>query len=231
MKNSGSNSGPSPALIRRVEADGALTFDFAPRILDYLRTKGDTSESEASQRLRVVDVPLKPEARIRFDPKQGLEINTGYPVDGEPDRMVSLEDFDTTADGNYVLAGDTFRPIERGVNDKVKAWLQQPFRRLSLDQIPEFFLRDLVLIKKEFNAVLIDDAEKIRILADVVTPVVRVEIKQPGWLDFKIEYDHQGIFLPDGLLPRATGKPFIQLDDFDLAQGRPGGGRKNAAVR
>lgn len=196
-----------------IASDGALSFSFAPRILGYLRTKGDTSESEKSGRLRVETDPLEPMARIRYDPQQGLEIGVGYSLDGDPDHLVSTDEVPTTADGEYGIFGDTFRPMKPGLTEAAKEWLKQTVRRVERQDIPEFFLRDLVLLKQEFKAVLIDEAQKIQILDDTVKPVVRVKSTEPGWLDFQIEYDYAGHRLPEGLLPKMVDHRFVQLDD------------------
>ena len=197
----------------QIDPDGTLLFDFAPRILGYLRTKGDTSETERSGRLHIADKPLEPVARINYDPQQGLEINTGYALDDDPNRLVSAEDLLTTADGEFAVVGDEFRPIKPGLSDKAKAWLKEAVHRIDRDKIPEFFLRDLVLLKRDFNAVLVDEAQKIHVLDEAIKPVVRVKSTEPGWLDFQIEYECAGYPLPDGLLPKMTGQQFVELND------------------
>ena len=195
-----------------VASDGALLFGFAPRVLSYLRVKGDTNETEPSSRLHIDDTPLKPTARISYDPQQGIEINTGYALDDDPDHLVSADDLPITADGDFAIIGDEFRPIKPGLSDKAKMWLKQAVQHVDRDKIPEFFLRDLVLLKRDFNAVLVDDAQRLRVLNEAIKPVVRVKSSEPGWLDFQIEYECAGYPLPSNLLSKMTGE-FVELND------------------
>lgn len=205
-----------------IAPDGSMLSRFSPHILSYLRTKGDATESEQSERLQINDKPLEPTAHIRYNPQQGLDVEVGYmPHDTNANHPISIDQLPTTDDGNYIISGETFYPLKQDLPPEAQKWLKQRIHHIDLQGIPEFFLRDLVLLKENFNAVLIDEAHKIKVLDDTVTPVVRVTSHEPGWLDFKVEYDYAGLVLPERLLPKMGAERFIQFDDTTWLQVDP----------
>jgi len=192
--------------------NGRLSFGFAPPMLNYLRTKENIRETESSEKLQVRDKPLAAAAQIDFNPQAGLTVTTGYhdPVTQE---MLPAEAFHKTAVGDYVMIGDTFMPLPPPPSDTVKKWLAQPTIQVANRDIPEFFQRDLVLLKKEFSAVLTDKANEIQIVDDAFKPFIKVDKNEQGWLDFEVDYKVGGMTLPHTFLKEKTNEPFIQLDD------------------
>lgn len=192
--------------------NGRLSFGFAPPILNYLRTKENIGETESSEKLKVHNTPLAATAQIDFVPQDGITIKTGYqdPVTKE---MVSVASLPRTIDGEYVIVGDIFMPLPIPPNDIVKEWLDKPVTRIANRDIPEFFQRDLVLLKKEFSAVLTDKANEIQIVQDSFKPLIKVDKNEQGWLEFEVDYKAGNVTLPHSILKEKTNQPYIQLDD------------------
>lgn len=195
----------------RLEGNGRLSFDFIPPILAYLRTKENIGESDTSAKLTIRDKPLTAAAQIDFDPQVGLTIKTGYqdPISQE---IVSMVNAKQTAEGNYVLVGDTFMPTPPLVNNAQK-WWERSTTLVTVRDIPEFFQRDFVLLKKEFSAVLTDRASQIQIIDEPFKPVVKIDKDERGWLDFYVGYEAGDVTLPHDLLAQAHNDPYIQLNE------------------
>lgn len=196
----------------QIDGDGRLSFDFAPPVLTYLRTKENLGESEASEKLKVLNKPLAAVAHIDFDPQQGITVKTGF-QDPDTKQIEPAGSMRKTADGQYALIGDTFMPLPPSPTEEVKKWWEQPITRVALQNIPEFFQRDLVLLKNEFTAVLTDMAGQIQIVNEPFKPVVKVDKGERGWLDFEVAYEAGGFTLPHELLMKAKSEPYLQVDE------------------
>ncbi|MEI6291394.1 MAG: DEAD/DEAH box helicase, partial [Chloroflexota bacterium] len=85
---------------------------------------------------------------------------------------------------------------------------------IPLHQIPEFFQRDLIVLKQEMNAVLTDSVNQIRIINSEFKPVVTVKKESAGWLDFNITFESSGFHLPQSILEKAKAEneKYIQLE-------------------
>jgi SNF2 family DNA or RNA helicase len=191
--------------------DGSLVFDIEPPQLIYLRKK-NIPETPDAKTIKVLDKAIKPTAELSFDPKQGLEVKAGYKLKDQ-DRLIPAEELRITKDGNFTRLGNTFVPIEK-TSSETENILKKKTVYYSLNDIPEFFLRDFVLIKKEFNAVLTDQADQIQIVTSPLTPLVKVTKDPQGWLDFDVQYNSKDFVLPRDLILKAreNGKKFIQVD-------------------
>lgn len=199
------------------DGDGWWEFAFAPPILDYLRQKPNIEETEASSALHIEKEPLKPAARIDYNPKKGMIVETGY-EQTESEKLVPLTDLPRTQDGQYVVMGDAFRPIVTPKNANVRELLQSGRTVIDLDDIPEFFKRDLVLIKKEFDAVLTDTATRIDVLPGKAQSYVRVNKTRQGWLDFDVRFTVGSVEIPWDLLPKQGGVQYIQINEMTWAK-------------
>lgn len=190
-----------------------LIFDIKPPILSYLRTKSNVAETAVVQRLQVSDKPLLPTVAVDFKPGKGAVVATGYKVPGE-DKVVPANALQTTADEGFVRVGDTFVPRPKSLSETAKEWLQRPLHHIAPDNIPEFFQRDLVLLRKEFSAVLTDLAAEIRIIETPFQPVVKVDKDEKGWLDFKVTYEADDITLSHHLLAKQSDQQYVQIDEI-----------------
>lgn len=197
----------------KIDKNGRLLFSFAPPMLNYWRSKDNMGESEASEKLKVRDKPLKVTAQVDFDPKEGITVHTGF-EDPETHQLQSVDALQTTADGEYARIGDTFIPIPKPPSEAAQKWWEQSVTKVSKQDIPEFFQRDLVLLKREFTAVLTDMASQIQIISEPFKPVVKVDKDKGGWLDFEVSYQAGGFTLPHGLLNKSADEPFVQLDEM-----------------
>ncbi len=194
-----------------IRDDGALVFEVSPPILRYLRTKPQITEGESSQRLRVSDEPLRPTAKVEFDRRTGLTVQVGYALDDSGD-IIPEDQLHKTTDGGYARLGNTFVRLPDKLSDKARELLQRPTHQVPLSNIPEFFTRDLVLIKKDFNAVLTDLANLILVLDEPLKPVVRVDRGEQGWLDFRVEYQAGALRIPHDLLSQKAGQKYCQVN-------------------
>jgi hypothetical protein len=205
-----------------IHPNGTLVFDIEPPVLRYLRKKNipETNKSEAVQ---IQDKPARPTANVSYEPAQGIKIETGYQIEGS-EGLIYAQDLHTTRDGKYTRIGNLFVPLEK-VNSQVKELLDRKITRVLPKDIPEFFLRDLVFIKKEFNAVLTDLVGQVHVITDPLEPVVNVTKDPQGWLDFNIVYNARGFVLPLGLISEAKKQQlnYIQLDDLTWVQFDPKG--------
>ena len=197
-----------------------LVFDIKPTILAYLRTKDNVAESAVSQWTKISDKPLQATATVDYNPDEGLRVSIGYKLPGE-ESVIPAKDIQGTADPDYVKVGDTFVPRPKSLSDRAKVWLERPFQRVAPHHIPEFFQRDLVLLRKEFSAVLTDLASQIQIIEKPLKPVVKVDKNEKGWLDFTVTYEAPGVALPHDLLAKQQERPYIQPDPFTWVKNDP----------
>jgi SNF2 family DNA or RNA helicase len=85
--------------------------------------------------------------------------------------------------------------------------LRRVRRRVRPDHIPEFFKRDLVLLKTEMGAVLTDEASRLKVVKLPAAPRVRVQTSsEPGWLDFQVDYEVEGHAISLEAVRGAEGK-------------------------
>lgn len=169
-----------------VTEDGTIISDVYPTVLNYLRRMENISEDQASKRIRVQDLTLKHLAKVSYDPAEGIHVKAGYDVPGHDD-VVRLGDLKKSPDGEYVRSEDSFYRVP-DESPKVREWIETQERTIGLEDIPEFFKQDLVLLKSNFNAVLTDQAKGITIIEEKPQPIVKVDIDERGWLDFEVDY-------------------------------------------
>ena len=177
----------------KVLPDGRLIIDVFPPLLKYLRKKENVEEKEASQRLKIYDSPAYA-AEIDFNPNSGLLVKTGY-KDPESSKFISHKELEPSV-GGYSKRGDSYFHIPIEKDHEIKKWSDVELKRIPLDNIPEFFKRDLVMLRSKFDAVLTDQAALIKVINTKPMSIVKVASGEPGWLDFKVEYKTGKWFLP-----------------------------------
>ena len=64
-----------------IDNEGRIISDVCPPVLQYLRKKLQVKESARSKELKTSDKPLKPTAKINFNPEKGIGIETGLSTD------------------------------------------------------------------------------------------------------------------------------------------------------
>lgn len=199
-----------------IDYEGRLISDVCPPVLKHLRTKPQVEESTRSKELKISDKPLKPKAKINFKPGKGLVVKTGLSIDKKQD-LISPQQLKPTIDTNWVQHKKTFYPYPAKEVPLVNKWLLTQYRTVPLDGIPEFFLRDLVLLKTKFEAVLNEEAKMIDIVKDPFKPEVYIDANEKGWLDFKVEYRVGRFKLPHNLFQNKNDK-FIQANKNSWVQ-------------
>jgi hypothetical protein len=178
-----------------------------------LRKKKNIAESDSSVVLHVSQTPLKPSARITFDPQQGMIVNAGFEL-SDQEELAPLDALPKTQDGAYAVIGDAFRPIGRASSPAAQSWLDRGTSIIAPDDIPEFFQRDLVLLRNEFSAVLTDLAATVRVVDETIQPTVHVQKSSGGWLDFSISYRAGDVVLPPYLLASLSQEnKYVQVDE------------------
>jgi len=200
------------SLSPEVQSDGQIRFELTPSILTYLRKRG-AREGERSSRVRIHTQALKRKAQISYDYNQGLHIRAGYEVPGHSG-IALLKEMRPTADSAYARVGDEFYPYPVEEDANIKRWIEAGETRVGLDEIPDFFKRDLVLFKNNFEAVLTEPASRIRILDERFRPIVQVGMGTPGWLEFQVSYEVGKYRLPHNLFKNRKGKQtYVQIDE------------------
>lgn len=200
------------ALNPQTGKDGRLVAKISPSILKFLRTTDGLREDPTSKQIEILDRPPEPGAEISYNPKDGVHVRTGYHIQGLQG-LVPLSALQPTPEKSYARIGQTYLPTPQEADPKVTEWLRLEERTIPLKDIPEFFARDLVLLRSNFKAVLDDKARAIKVHD---RGQVRVEIStgEPGWLDFQVNYIAGEYVLPWDVFRKAEGK-YVQVDDFD----------------
>jgi superfamily II DNA or RNA helicase len=193
-------------------ADGALRFEVTPPILRHLRQKSTVHELPSSQALRIADQPLRPIAKIHFDARHGIQVEAGYDGDGAG-ALTPADQVHKIGDGAFVRIGNLLAPLAAQLNQTAQTFLNRVVTHVAPEQIPEFFTRDLVLLKHDCNAVLTDMAKQIRVIEPTNAPVVSVHKTPGGWLDFKVEYEAGEELWAQSTLMNAGGARYRRVND------------------
>lgn len=195
-----------------VDDNGALGFAITPPILTFLRQRPTVAETDAAREIAVREEPLQPRAHIDYDPNRGLQIETGYQVDSAAG-LTPADQLQRIGDSDYVRIGKTLTTLLKPLSAAGQALLAGGKAQLPVDQIPEFVLRDLVLIQHEFNAVLTDLARQVQVVTQPLQPTVRVNQAAGGWLDFQVDYKIGDRSWAQSVLQNKRAGEYTQLDD------------------
>lgn len=195
----------------KITKNGRILCEVPPPILRYLRRKSQVKESENSKKLVIHEEPLRRRVEINYDPATGLHIKTGYEMPGF-EITLPKSSLKVTPDGEYVKIGYDFFKYPREENPLVKEWIDAEYIHVDLDHVPEFFMRDLVLMKLHFKAVLNEEAEKIRVIEDDFIPRISIDTGEKGWLDFSVQYQVGNYILPHNLVER-TQNNYLRLNE------------------
>jgi len=150
---------------------------------------------------------LKASANISFNPDTGLEIKTGFKTDNS-EEIIPKNKLNKSIDGKYARIGKNFIPLP-DIGENFQEWFDdEEIKSIPLDEIPEFIQRDLVIIMNEFNAVLTDLVKEINIVRDPIKPVVYIDNKSRGWLDFNILFFAGEILIPPDLLEKKNKEDY-----------------------
>lgn len=198
-----------------IRDNGDLVVRFLPPALEYLRKRPDVQETGNSSKVTVSKDPLQPAAVIDYEPQYGARVTAGYQrTDDDP--LVRKSELDLTHDGGYARFGNTFHPVKPAHSEVADRWIEQETTSINLAGVPEFFSRDLVLLKSEMSAVLTDRAQRVQVVSTPIKPRVTVEQEEPGWLDFSIDYKVGRHVLPEDTIKRTLKqeRSHAQVSDY-----------------
>lgn len=196
-----------------IEENGRMHFEVCPPVLNYLRSKKHlvNESSKSKDEVKIFDEPLKPSVRIDYDKNSGLKINAGYSQEGNKE-IVSQENLSITPDGGYVRIGNKFYPVQENIDSETKHLLDIKQKTVLLDEIPEFFKRDLVILKTKLTVNLSKDASAITIIDKPFKTTISIDKDEKGWLDFKIDYAVGDFEIPHNAVV-GSNKEYLHLDD------------------
>lgn len=169
---------------------------------------------DQAQGITVIDTGEMPEMQIAYNAQKGLDIYTGYR--DEYGVLTQAKPIVPLAARDYVLAGRRIIRLPASLSNDARKLLEEGHFSLAIAKIPEFFVRNLVIYKKDFKAVLVDQANRIHIVGTEdapLRPVVTLDHSVPGWLDFKVHYEAGDMVLPYELLPKGLTEKFHRVDD------------------
>jgi SNF2 family DNA or RNA helicase len=182
---------------------GDIFFAFNPSTLQSLRRLLKVSETERSRVVRTrTGTPISA-VTVDYDPSKGATVKPEY--EDQSGRIIP---------SSAVERGEGYLKIDEDyylLDEASQRALTLAEKGVPLGDIPEFFLRDLVLLKTSFNAVLTDGARKVTIIEEDQPPTVLISYEEPGWLDFNIVYDPK---TDTPGLPQSNDGGYVKSDSY-----------------
>ena len=203
------------SLAPAVQEDGTLVCDVYPPVLQYLRKKPyKVRETERAKALRIADEPLEPAIEVDYRPEEGLRVKAGY-YDEQSGRVLKEDELHRIERGprRYARIGNTIHPLREIARPEVRKWMAAGERVIPHRKIPEFFVRDLVLLKTRMKAVLTDEAAGIQVIEAPMRPVIRLDLDAPGWLDVRLEFETGGFKIPPEILASRRVPKYVQVKE------------------
>ncbi len=105
-----------------------------------------------------------------------------------------------------------FYPIQEKIDLETKHLLDVKQKIVSLDGIPEFFKRDLVVLKTKLTVGLTENAAAINIIDKPFKTQIFIDKDEKGWLDFKVDYTVGQFKIPHNTVA-GLNKEYIHPDD------------------
>jgi hypothetical protein len=107
---------------------------FLKKDIHQLEDAFNVELADSTKAIKILDEPMKPTAVIDFNPERGLDVQTGYSVEGI-DGLVHVSDLSKTADGKYAIFSDTFVALPSNLGNKAKAYLKDNPRLPQLREL------------------------------------------------------------------------------------------------
>ena len=214
-----------------ISKKGTLIMQLRPSVLKFLRTRKGVQETNSCRELDIKEKSLKKALHIDYDKNTGLVLNGGYKNEWSG-KFVPGRELDHTHDRRYARFGNTFIPLPppcESEGPKVSVGSESSYpsdgqppdswecvddKIIPLHGIPEFFTRDLVLVKMDHEAVLTQQAKAIEIHDDGFRPYVHVRSAEPGWLEFDVRFGNDTYQLPSAdIRETKTENDYVQVND------------------
>ncbi len=189
--------------LKPVYKSGDIFFAFNPASLQSLRRLLKVNETQRSRGIRTRTGSPISMLTVDYDPVKGVTVKPEF----EDQSGNSLPPSSVQRGGGYLKVDDEYYLLD----EASQRALTLAERGVPLGDIPEFFLRDLVLLKSSFNAVLTDGARKITIIEEDQPPMVLISYEEPGWLDFNIVYDPK---TDTPGLPQSNDGGYVKSDNY-----------------
>jgi len=198
--------------------DGSARFATNPRIVSYLRSKGSLQESEESRRFRLTEKRLVPTALLDFVPGSGLHLRTGLAFEGEHEIM-PLATLPEPSEAGYMRIGDELASAPDDLSPAVHEYLQQPDRRISLPDVPDFWREEKPRIEKLLACWHTAAVKKLSFHSRSSRPNLELSMDEPGWIGMRLGCEMGGRDVPLEVLERIGDQGWAQLDEFTWLEG------------
>ncbi|MCA9442534.1 MAG: hypothetical protein KC964_17155, partial [Candidatus Omnitrophica bacterium] len=159
--------------------------------LNDLKQDSEVELTPEAGQVSIHKTPLKPLVEVDFDPDEGVEVRTQFQSESL-ESPIKPSEIDWLSDGSFGRLGNHFFPRPSGINQDIEAILENDLIKIPPSGVPQFFKRDLVLLRSNLNAVVTPNAEKVKVLNQPMVPSVKIELSSPGWLEFRVEYEEDG---------------------------------------
>ena len=195
----------------KITAEGVITSQVYPSVLNYLREKEKIEETEAAHEIKIHDEPLPRVAKLSYTLNEGIEAEIGYQREGK-DELILKRDLQSTPDPEYSRIEDEFflTPVEE--NEEIRKYIDSERFYVPDIDIPEFLKRDLAFLKLNFNAVLLGGIETFEVLDEEMIPLFSLNMGDKGWLDFVVNYQIGEHVLPLDLFKNGK-KGYVKIRD------------------
>ena len=181
---------------------GDFFFAFNPTTLQSIRRLLKVNETQKSREIRTRSGSPINTLTIDYDPSKGVTLKPGFEGLVGPINASAVERGEgyLKVDNEYYLLDEASQKALNIAKDGI-----------ALGDIPEFFLRDLVLLKSSFTTVLTDQARKVTIIEEDQPPTFLISYEEPGWLDFNIVYDPKS---DSSDLPQSNDGGYVKADPY-----------------
>lgn len=200
-----------------IKDDGDIILDIFPSLLKYIRQNKDKFIEKDTINIEIKDEEIIPTFKADYDKKKKrLEINFGYSKkDGTEFYNSDFVNKNKTKD-NYIKINNIYFKVKEE-EFEFKEKYKKGIEFIPIDKIPEFFKKDFVLLKSKLRAVLTDEASKINILDEDITPRVEIDKKKRDWFEFKITYKFKDKLVNFDDL-KDIDSDYILIDDYNFVR-------------
>jgi len=191
--------------------NGQMKFNFNVAFLKKLKSFKSINYAHIKEDFIIHDNHPNKVSHLIYQKGKGINIKTGFKIPGY-NYIVPLSQFHQTPDKNFIKIGKHLYPVPEKKNKRCYELIKSENISISIDDIPIFFQKDLVLLKTHFNAILSEEFKKIKIIEEDFIPRISIDIGKKGWLDFHVEYQVGDFVVPHDLYKKSR-KGYLRIDD------------------